>query len=60
MNHFFLFNKEFFLRVIDQSIIISNPRLRLHVEIDIKTLNMLLTYFEGLPEQEWEKIFTSC
>lgn len=60
MTQFFLFNKEFFLRVIDQSIIISNPRLRLHVEIDIKTLNMLLTHFNGLPEQEWGKMFNDC
>lgn len=60
MNQFFLFNRECLLRVVDQSIIISNPRLRLHVEIDIKTLNMLLTYFEGLPEQEWKKIFKDC
>lgn len=60
MDQFFLFNKECFLRVVNQSIIISNPKLRLHVEIDTKALNILLTYFEGLPEQEWEKMFKDC
>jgi SAM-dependent methyltransferase len=56
----FSLNKECFLRIIEISIIISNPRLRLHVEVDTKTANMLLQHIGGLSLFDWGKQLNGC
>jgi SAM-dependent methyltransferase len=60
MPQLFFLNKECFLRVVERSIIISNPRLRLHVEVDAKTASMLALYLGGLTGEDWEKQLEGC
>ena len=62
MNAFpiFSFNKECFLRIVESSIVISNPRLRLHVEVDAKTASMLVLHLSGLDQLEWEMQLDGC
>lgn len=56
----FSFNKECFLRIAERSIVISNPRLRLHVEVDAKTASMLALHLRGLGQLEWEMQLDGC
>lgn len=56
----FFFNTECLLRIVDRAIIISNPRLRVHVEVDAKTASILLQHFSGLSQMDWEKQLDGC
>ena len=51
----FSFNPECFLRTVDRLIVISNPRLRYHVEVDAKTASMLIGNLCGFSETEWKE-----
>lgn len=56
----YTFNKECLIRIVDLSIIISNPRLRIHVEVDDKTSQILLLNRSGLNQSNWEKKLDGC
>jgi SAM-dependent methyltransferase len=60
MSSFLCLSESVFIRVVENSTIISNPRLRLHVEVDEKTASTLLSHIEGLSKEDWEKQFEGC
>jgi SAM-dependent methyltransferase len=56
----FSFNNECFIRVVDGNTIISNPRMRVHVEVNADTAHSLLLHPGGLSQSAWEKLFCNC
>jgi SAM-dependent methyltransferase len=55
-----VFNSECFLRVVDGELIISNPKLRHHVKIDVKTAGLIFEHANGLCDAEWRKHLVEC
>jgi SAM-dependent methyltransferase len=55
----FYLNQECLLRIVEKSIVISNPSLRIHVEIDAKAASILLQNISGLSRIDWIKQFNS-
>lgn len=53
----FYLNQECFFRIVEKSIVISNPYLRIHVEIDAKAATILLQNITGLSRIDWIKQF---
>ena len=60
MNTMFSLNKECLLRISDGAILISNPRLRLHVEVDTNAVCKLMQNLKGLSQVEWESQLIDC
>jgi SAM-dependent methyltransferase len=56
----FFLNKECLLRIVGDCIVISNPRLRYHLEVDSLAASVLLQYSQGLSQLDWELKFAAC
>jgi|GEM_PF-769833 len=56
----FFLSKASLIRIIERSIIISIPQLRLHVEVDAKTAALLVQHLDGLSMTDWELQLAGC